>query len=315
MNTRPLLLTVVAVLGCSLATGYAQEQRVAGVVAVSAPVTLLPETGRTPLATLAEGTQIEVLGSEENGWYRISFQDSYLWGDRVGYVRSEHVRVSGTPPAATTARPSAPAGADHRSSRNGLSDANLSTAIAIGRQQKGARGLRLLDTGQRWGALPTAGAAGSNVDSRFRLQIHTPLAWIQQLASDAAQENGTFALANVTGEMTRPVLRVTAYSQVPASANANANANDVRVQHVVLRGESSASVVQPLTKEAYSEHILKATGGRTTFEGLRLTFPIDAVRRLRDSRGDRALVITVIDARGRETSLRLTKEHFADLPM
>lgn len=311
MNTRPLLLIAVAALGCCLATGYAQERRVLGVVAVSAPVTLLPEPGRTPLATLAEGTQIQVLGIEDGGWYRISFQDSYLWGDRVGYVRSEHVRVSADPPTAMTPRSPATAAADGRSSRNGLSDASLAAAVAIGRQQKGPRGLRLLDTGQRWAALPTLAAAGSKVSSRFRLQIHTPLAWIQQLASDAAKENGTFTLANVTGEMTRPVLRVTAYSEVTPGANGSG----ARVQHVVLRGDSKTSVVQPLTKDAYSEHVLTATGGHTTFEGLRLTFPIDALRRLRGERGDREFVITVIDARGRETNVRITKEHFSDLPM
>jgi hypothetical protein len=312
MNPRPgVVLICAAAMALSLATGFAQGQRIVGTVAVSAPVMLLPETGRTPLATLAEGTQIQVLSADEPGWYRISFQDSYLWGDRVGYVRAEYVRVSAVPPSSGASRSPAPGASTGGSARSGLSEASVATAIAVGRQQKGAQGLRLLDTGQRWTALPAAGARASSGNSRFRLQIHTPLAWIQQLASDAARESSPFALENVTDEMTRPVLRVTAFSEVTAGATGGG----WRIQHVVLRGERKAAIVQPLTKEVYSEHILKAMGGSTVFEGLRLTFPLDAVRRLRGDRGDGELVITVIDARGGATNVRIAKQHFVDLPM
>ena len=73
--------------------------------------------------------------------------------------------------------------------------------------------------------------------------------------------------------MTEPVLRVVAYSG-PLAGGAS------WVRHIELRSDSKGVAVQPLSKEAFSEHVLSAAGGRSVSEGMRVTFPMEAVRRL-----------------------------------
>jgi hypothetical protein len=328
MNNRsPFALIFVALICASVATGLAQGQRLMGMIGDSAPVTIVPERGRTPLATLPEGTQVQILAAEEDGWYKIAFQDNYLLGERVGYVRVEHLRLaspSSSTPRSPGSRSPAPAplkqpitrpgngsatsgsvGTNGRGSRGSLTDSGIAEAIVTGRMSKSLQGLRLLENGQAWTRL-----TGTST-SRFRLQIHTPLAWISQLASDAALESRTFKLEDVTDEMTQPVLRVTAYS----GAIAPSGDRTCWVRHVVLRGAAKDAVVQPLTKVAFSEHVVSAAGGSTVFEGLRLTFPMDAVRRLRDSRADGEFVISVIGVNGEEKMLRITSAYLQQLPM
>jgi hypothetical protein len=329
MNNRsPFALIFVAFVYASAATGMAQGPRVMGMIGDSAPVTIVPERGRTPLATLPEGTQVQILAAEEDGWYKIAFQDNYLLGERVGYVRIEHLRLaspaSSTPrspgskspapallkqpitrPGTASAAPGS-VGTNGRGSRGSLSDSGIAEAIVTGRMSKSPQGLRLLENGQAWTRL-----TGPST-SRFRLQIHTPLAWISQLASDAALESRAFKLEDVTDEMTQPVLHVTAYSGAVAPTSGD---RTCWVRHVVLRGAAKEAVVQPLTKVAFSEHVVSASGGSTVFEGLRLTFPMDAVRRLRDSRADGEFVISVIGVNGEEKTLRITSAQLQQLPM
>ena len=330
MNRRTLLfLTLVAAVCGSPATPRAQDQPIVATITDTTPVTLLPDAARTPLATLHEGTQVKVLGPAEEGWYRISFQDNYLFGDRVGYVRVEYLRLPGAsanppPPrqvavdgVSATGRPEGTvlkhAPAIGRGSLNGLSPETIATAIAAARRDRGnARGLRLLDTGQPWtDVVPRATESSSTV----RLQVFTPLAWIQQQASDAAREARGFGVADVTDAMTQPVLRITAFSNLTNAAAAAGRTRRPWVRHVILRGTSRTAVVQPLSKEAYSEHLLNAGGGEVVLEGLRLTFPMDAVRKLRGPRGDGEFVIAVIGPSGEEKALRITRQYFSELPM
>jgi len=57
---------------------------------VDAPVRLYPDLNRTPLATLPPGTPVQIM-EKQGEWLRISFRDSSL-GDRVGFVRAEHIK-------------------------------------------------------------------------------------------------------------------------------------------------------------------------------------------------------------------------------
>lgn len=311
MNSRPVLLLIVltAVFGAQVAV-RGQYRGIAATIVTSAPVTLLPDEGRAPLATLPEGTQVQVLGPSEDGWYRISFQDSYLWGDRIGYVRATHVKVSAppreTPPSAVKPPAPSPARPSTVSSR-GLSQTSISAAIAAGYQQKGVpQGLRVLDTGERWSGQLAVNGSASTTTATVRLQIYTPLTWIQQIASDAARRGRTFTAVNVTDEMTRSVLRVIA---------TGANAATTPLRHIVLRDETRAFVVQPLSKEAFSEHVLNAKGQSAVFDGLRVTFPLEAVRELRGAGDDDEFIIAVIDAAGVETGVKISKAQLQDLPM
>jgi hypothetical protein len=312
MNRRSTFALIFVALICASATGIAR-QRILGTIADAAPVTIVPEPGRTPLATLVEGTQVQILGPEENGWYRITFQDNYLLGDRVGYVRAEHVRVGsapigpagrGTPPASSSARKNGTASAPPTSRpRGALSESSIAEAIIVGRQRRTA-GLRLLDNGQRW----TSDSPGG---SRIRLQIHTPLAWIQQLAADAAVASRPFTMSDVTDEMTEPVLRIVVCSEV---SGAPTGAGALWVRQVLLRA-NGMTPVRPAAAMPFAEHVLSAAGNSSVFEGMRLTFPLDAVRRLRGARGDAELVIVMIGASGDEKAVSVTREYLQDLPM
>lgn len=296
---RTPLLALIAVACWLAAPARAAQNRTTGIVAQDAPVMLLPETGRTPLATLRAGTVVQVLDSDEEGWYRISFQDSYLLGDRIGYIRAEHLKVSTVRPPAggilTAPAPSGPSGAPRFPSRGGLEEARIAAAVAAGQQPGGrAPGLRLTAPGQ------------------LRLLLHTPLSWIQQLSSDAAKEKRRFTSDDVTGEMAEPVLRVTVSIDTRDIAAARGMNGTSGVRHAVLRGETSGEVVEPVSKKAYSEHVLAAGGGRAVFQGLSLTFPMDALRRLR---GAGNVILGVTAASGAQTLIRLEERHFAELPM
>jgi hypothetical protein len=313
MNRRSTFVPIFVAILCGwIATTVAQVQRMLGTIVESAPVTIVPEPGRTPLATLSEGTQVQLLGPEENGWYRITFQDNYLLGDRVGYVRAEHIRTSSIP--ALPANGSSDDSADRKGSRtgasrssaprrDGLTDSSIAEAIIIG-QQRGVAGLRLLDNGQRWKTNP-----GTNT-SRLRLQIYTPLAWIQQNAADAAAAARPFTMGDVTDEMTQPVMRILVYAE---STGYGTPAPSLR--QVVLRGADTDVVVSPNSKAPFSEHVLSAAGSSSVFEGMRMTFPMEAVRRLRGPHGDNEVVIASIGAHGAGKIVRITREHLQDLPM
>ena len=60
-----------------------------GILLTNAPLFLLPDANRTPLATLPVGTALRVVGKGD--WYVIH-HDSFL--DRTGYVQVASIRVS-----------------------------------------------------------------------------------------------------------------------------------------------------------------------------------------------------------------------------
>jgi hypothetical protein len=296
MNTNRTLMAVLLVaLRCVAGSADAQVIPVVGTITEITPVTLLPEPGRTPLATLDVGAQVRVLGAAERGWYKISFDHGTALGPRIGYVRAEHVKVSTSDLAALTLR-------------NGLSAEEIVKAISSGRARNGRRvGLRLMELDET----PVHSQSADVPGGQLRVDIHTPLSWIQQLASEAARDNRKFSLEDVTADMSAPLLRVTVYSDAPHTGAETGSP----IRNVVLRAVDKAVVVRPLTKEAFSQHRLKAFGGAESSEVLRLTFPLDAVRELRGPLLDREFLITVTDARGDDRDFHVRKARYADLPM
>ena len=92
-----------------------------GILLTDAPLFLLPDAKRTPLANLPQGTVLRVVG-KEGDWYMVIHHDSFL-GDRTGYVQAASIRVE------LVAPPSAPdAGAGEP--RPGRSQTNAGRATA-----------------------------------------------------------------------------------------------------------------------------------------------------------------------------------------
>jgi hypothetical protein len=80
----------VTVLLASINISAAQTGSV-GVVLESSPVYLYPDATRTPLATLAAGTQVRIVETRGD-WSRVEFRDP-VFGPRVAYIATSRIRV------------------------------------------------------------------------------------------------------------------------------------------------------------------------------------------------------------------------------
>jgi len=299
MTSKALGFAALFLLG-SIVSIAAQSGETA-VVSVAAPVRVVPDVKQAPLATLEPGVRLQIL-AVAGDWYRVSFRD-LRWGDRVGYVRVEHVRIyapDGSPnvsppspalvsPAAVgslvpTATPKpdppsvAPATAEPAtksprpapvvSSRSGgLSETAVANAIALGSKQRGRKqGLFLADSGQQWAAALTAGGTGATASNGFSVRAYTPLAWIRQLASDAAKEYRQFTINDVDEDATESVFRLIVFPDTPNTVTAQGMQGTSSVQHVVLRDESKQIVVQPTFKEPFSKRLPMRWAARLHFK-------------------------------------------------
>lgn len=100
MNARTLITVFVLTLaGPAAAAG--QELR--ATVIEPAPIYLLPDATRTPLATLPVSTELIVL-AQEGEWLRVAYQDRQF-GKRVGYVSARKVRIQRVAPPVTLSEP------------------------------------------------------------------------------------------------------------------------------------------------------------------------------------------------------------------
>ena len=111
MRRARIGLTLALTLTAGL-TGIAQPVNGKGFIVVGAALLLLPDATRTPLTTLAIGTEVKVL-SKEGEWYKVTYRDAYL-GERTGYIRASTVRIEATatlpePAAVTPTAPAVPA--------------------------------------------------------------------------------------------------------------------------------------------------------------------------------------------------------------
>lgn len=316
MSAKVLCLAAPFLLAGSL-SGLAQDSTSA-MVAVAAPVWLKPDPTRPPLTTLAPGTPLRVL-ARDGEWFRVSFRDLQL-GERVGFMRSEDVKIATRPaspvPAAQPEPPrvaTAPSSqADIRS--RGISEIPIVEAIAVGLKQPGhAHGVRLGDSSRHWTAVLTPEGAVSRGNINFSVLVYTPLAWIRQLASAAAKENRPFTRDDVDEDAMAQVFRIIALVDAPNTDTA-ASMTSVPPVHVVLRDEFRRLVFQPVFKRSLSNDAVKATGAKVISQGLEVKFTMDAVSRLRGPLGERDFLITVTGSGGEEKSLRITKQHFDQLP-
>lgn len=88
---RQLLASLLVVLVAGTAHGQYTGRDAATIVTEGAPVLLLPDPARTPLAKLPAGTSVRVLGADGE-WVNVEFRDG-IFGARVGYVLKMHVKL------------------------------------------------------------------------------------------------------------------------------------------------------------------------------------------------------------------------------
>jgi ribosomal protein L25 (general stress protein Ctc) len=195
-----------------------------------------------------------------------------------------------------------------------LTEDDIRTAVAAGTKAKGRQhGLILRDSGQGWAAAMTAGGT-SQASAGFWVEVFTPTTWIRQQASDAAREYRQMDPAAVADQAKAPVLRIIAHPDVPNVVTKSGLAGTSSVQHIVLRSEDKKIVVQPLSKETFTEEAKNAMGGQVAFEGINATFPMDALKELRGPKGNGEFFITIIGSSKEEKNFKIKQKHFDDLP-
>jgi len=199
-----------------------------------------------------------------------------------------------------------------------LSDADVQTAITKGLSQKGrVQGLHLTDKGQSFmNGIMTLGSRPGDQrgqKSGFSIRVYTPLAWIEQQGSDAAKEFRPLQIADIGEEDRAPVLRVLVF---PDKAFAVFGAGGTSsVQHVVLRDEKKTVAVQPMSVEPFGESTANAMGGHQEYVGIKTTFSLADLEKVRGSSGTAEFLVTIIGEGKRERTFKVkTKDFKTDLP-
>ncbi len=321
MRPRMVLAFIGVVIAGAICVNGAQRPDVQRArVAATVPVRLLPDPNGVPLATLAPGTEVQVL-SRDGEWVHIQFNDR-RYGYRVGYVPAAglaaynagsiaDLRPVDTEPA-KVAESNGDSGAEIPTETivvyASLSPADIVRSIEIGQRTKGALGLVLEDATDL--SFPTLGNLwkGAATEPDLRVQLFTPLAWIRQLARHAAEDQRVYTVADVTSETVEPVFRVVAMAELPGTGPGVA-----AVRHVVLRELGGSRLVQPLLEEPVSE-VVHTVNGRITREGLAVKFALEHVDELRGPRRDQAFYVTVTRATGAARDFKVTSAQLDTLP-
>ena len=85
-------------------------------------------------------------------------------------------------------------------------------------------------------------------------------------------------------------------------------------EHVVLRDEGKRLVVQPISKEPFTDTISSALRDMA-YQGIVAKFSIDDLKELRGPKADGEFLIVVIGAGTTEKEFRVKQKHFVRLPL
>ena len=285
-------------------------------------VRLLPDLERRPLATLPAGTIVKVI-RRDGAWIHIEFRDA-RYGERTGYVLASGLIFDSRfvePPDSSGAgshlvletRDTGPVWSETVVVYRSFTEHEIGQAVDFGlRARGGVHGLVLPDSGDH--SFPTMGILWRSATPGTRLRVHfyKSLAWMRQLASDAARDQRAFSVTDIDAEAMEPVVRVVAYPDLE-HARRIGTPTVPSVQQIVLRDESWRTVIQASAKTAIASEGQPA-GEAPTLDGLRVKFPLDGLNELRGPRGDREFYVTISLTSGEEKSFRVTREQFESLP-
>ncbi len=84
----------------------------------------------------------------------------------------------------------------------------------------------------------------------------------------------------------QPVVRVMVYPDTPNSVVASSVRGTSSVEHVVLTSKDKKQVVQPLSKEPFTEGVQNGFGAKLQYTGVIATFALSDVRELRGGKSD-----------------------------
>lgn len=213
-------------------------------------------------------------------------------------------------PSEAAAQPAADVPAQARLS---LPSRDVAQAIKVGSAAKGkTRGLILTDVGR--GIMNALSAPGDTMGTGFSVRVYTPISWIEQQASDAAKEYREFTPRDLGPDSFDPVLHVVVYPDEPTTMTAKGRATSASVQHVVIRDAEKKVAVQPLSKETFTDEVSNALGARATYAGVRATFALADLSKVRGPSGTGEFFITVVGEGRSEKNFKIKTKHFDDLP-
>jgi hypothetical protein len=279
-------------------------------------VRLLPDLERRPLATLPAGTIVKVI-RRDGAWINIEFRDA-RYGERTGYVLASALIFDARfvePPDSTTSanhvvlekREAGPLWSETVVVYRSFTEQELGQAVDAGLRARGSiQGLVLPDSGDH--SFPTMGILwrSATPGTRLRVHVYSSLAWVRQVASDAARDQRALKVADVDAEALEPVVRIVAYPDLEFARRMGTATVPV-VQQIVLRDESWRTVIQPSAKTAIMSEGQPA-GEPPTLDGLRVKFPLEGVQGLRGPRGEREFFVTISLSSGEEKSFKVSRE-------
>jgi len=195
-----------------------------------------------------------------------------------------------------------------------LTTEQISAAVYQGVTHPGdSQGLVLVDAGSQFGqAMALLNSSAGNRKpwdqapaSGFTITIFTPRSWIAQQASDAAKQGRAFTSQDVSDEMLRPVLRITALPSTPPPAGTGLNfGQDVSsVGNIRLADASRNNPVEPANRKPFTYQNLV---------GLVVEFSLDDLAHVRQSNSEFYVLVT-----GPKNShdFKVKNKHLARLPL
>ena len=309
---------------------------------VAAPIFVLPDANRQPLRVVRAGSTLRLV--EQSGeWTYVQFSDPD-YERRFGYIQTKFVQVMAPEPSEPIVLTAPEAERLRRADQpvvkarpvvapppslvapsallpaalpaHILSDQDKADAVRLGSQQKGRlTGLLLTDPGRPFGnASTTAANRDAATDGTgFSLRVYTPRTWVEQMASNAAKESRPFAVDDIKDQMLEPVLRVVAYPNKPTVRSGAGASGASSAEDIVLRDEHKRTVIQPLSKEPFID-IVSSPLQELAYQGIVVTFPLEALREIRGPKGDEEFLIVVVGDRT-EKEFRVERKHFSRIPM
>jgi hypothetical protein len=276
-----LAALIPLLLSASTATSAARQAPSAtGVVVTATPVTLFPDSKRVPLTTLPPGTRVEVI-EVQTEWLRIAFRDGA--GQRYGFVPGSNVRVG--PSAGPTDAGSAPDTADARAVSSAASPAERTTTSGAAPSDPPTGLVRTeavseqsieaaIACGQRRikCEAPVLNLSGGLINRLFSITLVAgPLGRIYAEARDAKEELRRFTRADVTADMLKGTIDVSAiYTDRDMTTN-------IDVKHIVVmagtRGDGEA--IQPRSISTMTDTVSNLMGARIDRIGKNATFALE----------------------------------------
>lgn len=135
----------------------------------------------------------------------------------------------------------------------------------------------------------------------FAVVLHTAPTWVEQAAAKAKLRYQPFAVADVTDEMRRPVLRIFA--------------NQPYVDRIVVRSADKMTIIQPTASVDCPADGMYFGGYEGSLECKGFEFTLEDVRKIQSTNKNGEFLVTVVLVQGAgERDFKVQRKHLKKLP-